>query len=212
MRISPAIPVEIRYKLEEVLVDNGYDIHGGGTCTDLSECDVSFSERTYTKSESNEHATKLPECKKWIGVDFDGTLCTLDLHALMTGTYGPRTVGEPIPIMVERVKNWVKNGENVKIFTARVSPITSRTLGVPASEMKELINVWCDKYLGFRLPITHEKDCYLKEIWDDLPMNQVLVNTGYRIHTHEPGINGAWAGARARGVYVDEIRRVESHD
>lgn len=43
LEIKPAIFPEIRHKIEDVLKKEGYDIYGGGTYTDLSSCDISFS-------------------------------------------------------------------------------------------------------------------------------------------------------------------------
>lgn len=37
----------------------------------------------------------------WIGVDLDGTL------AVYKGWNGPEHIGEPIPIMIDRVKLWI---------------------------------------------------------------------------------------------------------
>ena len=48
----------------------------------------------------------------WIAVDFDGTLAQYD---------GTLKLGKPIPAMCERVKNWVAEGYEVRIFTARVA-------------------------------------------------------------------------------------------
>lgn len=39
LTIEPAIPPAERHKIEDILKDLGYDIHGGGTCTDMSSCD-----------------------------------------------------------------------------------------------------------------------------------------------------------------------------
>lgn len=48
--IKPAIlPVE-RHKIEDILKELGYEIHGGGTDTDLSSCDITFS-----REEENAH-------------------------------------------------------------------------------------------------------------------------------------------------------------
>ena len=52
----------------------------------------------------------------WIGVDLDGTL------AEYNGWQGPANIGAPIPAMVERVKAWLEEGRDVRIFTARVGP------------------------------------------------------------------------------------------
>ncbi len=51
----------------------------------------------------------------WIGVDLDGTLAQYD------GWKGPDNIGDPIPLMVGRVKEWLEAGHEVRVFTARVS-------------------------------------------------------------------------------------------
>ena len=51
----------------------------------------------------------------WIGVDLDGT------HATYNGWNGTDDIGTPVEAMVQRVKDWLRNGTNVKIMTARVS-------------------------------------------------------------------------------------------
>jgi len=43
LEIKPAILPEQRHKIEDVLKKAGYEIHGGGTNTDMSACDISFS-------------------------------------------------------------------------------------------------------------------------------------------------------------------------
>ena len=50
----------------------------------------------------------------WIGIDLDGTLAEYD------GWKGVEHIGKPIPSMVERVKAWIIEGKDVRIFTARV--------------------------------------------------------------------------------------------
>ena len=51
----------------------------------------------------------------WIGVDLDGTLAYYDQWR------GALHIGEPIPLMLERVKRWLDEGKDVRIFTARVN-------------------------------------------------------------------------------------------
>ena len=41
--IEPAIPPAERHKIQDVLEKLGYEIYGGGTCMDMSSCDISFS-------------------------------------------------------------------------------------------------------------------------------------------------------------------------
>jgi len=94
----------------------------------------------------------------WIGVDLDGTLAHYDRWVGITH------IGEPIPAMLERVKEWRKAGTGVRIFTARVGP------GQPPGFVflaKEAIENWCIKHLGERLPITAEKDLKMFQLWDD---------------------------------------------
>ncbi len=102
----------------------------------------------------------------WIGVDLDGTLATY-------GTWqGPTHVGEPVGPMVDRVKRWLAEGRDVRIFTARVG--VRRGPDVVAA-----IEDWCLEHLGRVLPITATKDYDMVELWDDRCV-QVVPNTGMR--------------------------------
>ena len=42
LEIKPALEPEERHKIEDVLKKMGYDVWAGGTCTDMSSCDISF--------------------------------------------------------------------------------------------------------------------------------------------------------------------------
>ena len=42
LEVSPAIPPEIRHKIEDALKEQGYKIIGGGQYTDGSKSDISF--------------------------------------------------------------------------------------------------------------------------------------------------------------------------
>lgn len=100
--------------------------------------------------------------KGWIGVDLDGTLAHYD-------RWDGGKIGAPIPAMVDRVKTWLAAGEEVRIFTARVSD------GKP--ETKSAIEQWCEVHLGARIPVTNIKDYQMSELWDDRAV-QVVKNTG----------------------------------
>ena len=52
----------------------------------------------------------------WIGVDLDGTLAQYD------GFKGCTVIGDPVQVMLARVKKWISEGIEVRIFTARVNP------------------------------------------------------------------------------------------
>lgn len=87
-----------------------------------------------------------------IGVDFDETLATFE---------GLHTCGQPIARMVERVKRWLAEGKEVRIFTALVCG------AVDVQHQVELVSDWCAEHLGTVLPVTATKDFSLDEIWDD---------------------------------------------
>lgn len=109
----------------------------------------------------------------WIGVDLDGTLAHYDTWR------GSRHIGEPVPIMVERVKAWLDGGQNVKIFTARVSPQAIALNGETLDSVLAPINSWSLKHIGRILDVTHEKDMGMIQLWDDRCV-QVIPNTGKR--------------------------------
>lgn len=103
----------------------------------------------------------------WIGVDLDGTLAYYDEWK------GIEHIGKPIPLMVDRVKKWLKDGKEVKIMTARA-------YGKDADLSKIYIENWLEEHIGQILPITYEKDKNMVELWDDRAV-QVVKNTGERV-------------------------------
>lgn len=106
--------------------------------------------------------------KGWIGVDLDGTL------AQYHGWKGASHIGPPIMTMVERVNKWINAGIEVRIMTARVAP------GKPdRQECIDAINKWSMMVFSRYLPLTHEKDYSMIELWDDRCV-QVIPNTGVR--------------------------------
>lgn len=113
---------------------------------------------------------------EWIGVDLDGTLAELDLEKYKQGD--PTFIGPPIKAMVELVQKWTAEGKIVKIFTARVAPLTSFVLGTRQDEMERIIHQWLNLHLGFDLEVTCIKDCYMTELWDDIELVKVIQNSG----------------------------------
>lgn len=92
----------------------------------------------------------------WIGVDLDGTL------AKPLESYNPTEIGDPITDkpFFNKVKQAVKDGKPVRIFTARVAHD-------PEGTARDAIQAWTLKYLGKKLPVTNEKDPGMTELWDD---------------------------------------------
>jgi hypothetical protein len=108
----------------------------------------------------------------WIAVDLDGTLAYYD------GWRGPEHIGEPIMPMVERVKAWLAEGIEVRIFTARVSDEAGTRAGFAIAD-------WCEKHIGQVLPVTNVKDYGMVELWDDRAIT-VEQNTGRMIGDQQP--------------------------
>ncbi len=97
----------------------------------------------------------------WIGVDLDGTLAMYD------GWKGPESIGEPVGAMLFRVKKWIAEGREVRIFTARAC--------VP--DQIKYVEAWCLRHVGSVLPVTNIKDFGMVELWDDRCV-RVQANTG----------------------------------
>ena len=121
----------------------------------------------------------MSEHRGWIGVDLDGTLAHYD------GWKGIGHIGAPIPAMVSRVKRWLADGREVRIFTARVdggevaigmgdqNGVAHRDIPM----VRHYIEQWCLEHIGQVLLVTNVKDYGMVELWDDRAV-QVRVNTG----------------------------------
>ena len=114
----------------------------------------------------------LPE-KHWIAVDFDGTLVE---NTWAPGQpFVPGRVGRPIALMVNRVTQWLAQGKDVRILTARIASTNTN-----AHYNKLIIERWCEKHFGQILVVTSEKDQYMTELWDDRAI-QLIPDTGVRV-------------------------------
>lgn len=126
--------------------------------------------------------------KGWIGVDLDGTL------AEYNGWKGAGHIGAPIKPMVERVKRWLAEGRDVRIFTARVyAPDYFEPTDENAERYREMmdrrhdakkakiaIDRFCLEHFGRELEVTCTKDYGMLEVWDDRAV-QVIPNSGIRV-------------------------------
>lgn len=109
----------------------------------------------------------------WIGVDLDGTLAHYDTWR------GPLHIGDPVPVMLERVRGWLEGGWEVRIFTARVSDPRQ------APDIQVAIQDWCERHGLPRLDVTCIKDYSMVQLWDDRAV-AVEVNTGRPLHAIGP--------------------------
>lgn len=104
----------------------------------------------------------------WIGFDLDGTL------AVYTTWQGLEHIGEPIKPMVDKVKEFLARGLDVRIFTARVcskQPAENIVIATKA------VQAWCSEHIGQELVVTAEKDYNLVEYYDDRAV-QIEYNVG----------------------------------
>lgn len=133
-----------------------------------------------------EHSyAKFDKENNWIGVDFDGTIQYRAVGVEST------TLGEPIPAMIDRIKDWRSKGMKVKIVTARVSDSPSRYVqakDVPryVEEQRKILSEWCVEHIGEVLEITAQKDAYMYHLYDDRAVT-IERNTGKIL-----GINDEW--------------------
>ena len=104
----------------------------------------------------------------WIGVDLDGTL------AEYGGPLSHGTIGRPVPAMLARVRRWLAEGWEVRIFTARAC--------VP--EQIPPVQQWLQTHGLPPLVVTNVKDFGMLELWDDRAI-QVEHNTGRQL---SPGV------------------------
>jgi len=110
--------------------------------------------------------------KGWVGVDLDGTLAHYD------GWKGADHIGEPVPLMLWRVKAWLELDVDVRIVTARVAN---------GPEQIAVIEAWCKRHIGRRLPVTDQKDFAMLELWDDRVV-AVEPNTGRPLSRSRVGL------------------------
>lgn len=108
-----------------------------------------------------------PRGEPWIGVDLDGTLAHYDEWV------GADHIGAPIPRMLERVMDWLASGYNIAIVTARVSIPEQR------EEVLAALIPWMKEHVGQVLPVTHQKDYGMVQMWDDRAV-AVIKNEGER--------------------------------
>lgn len=114
----------------------------------------------------------------WVGCDLDGTL------AVHEHNFNIDRIGPPVPLMVALVKAHLAEGHEVRIMTARVGGTGHF---VEASQrfdddefvkkQRKLIEDWCVRHIGQKLPVTASKDFGMAILYDDR-CRQVERNTG----------------------------------
>lgn len=105
---------------------------------------------------------KTAEKKKVYAVDLDGTLAHKD-----PGPFDPNEIGKPIPLMRKLVRLWIRQGHEVRIFTAR------------AADPKNIppIKKWLEENGMEGLEVTNKKTPDIDTFYDDRAV-AVERNTG----------------------------------
>lgn len=108
----------------------------------------------------------------WIAVDLDDTLAYT-----LPGKYDPSEIGPPIKPMLHRVQRWLREGREVRLFTARVAPNGTTKRQADIDAFMASWPAWSMKHLGQVLVVTCIKDPSCIELWDD-KARQVRPGTG----------------------------------
>jgi hypothetical protein len=108
----------------------------------------------------------------WIGFDLDGTIATK-----YSGPFNPRIIGEPIPSMISLIQEYIREGKEVKIVTARVSTDGTLISLYNAIIGQYIIQAWCKKHIGQTLDVISAKDFKMRLLYDDLAI-QVKTDSG----------------------------------
>lgn len=135
--------------------------------------------------------------KGWIAVDLDGTLADYT-----NGWQGADIIGDPVPEMFDRVRRWMDEGREIRIFTARIWPITEVIEehtdleqihnwygGAADQAMVSIAGIldWSRSHFGCVFPITCVKDLRMVELYDDRCV-QVVANTGRLVGGSSRGV------------------------
>jgi hypothetical protein len=99
--------------------------------------------------------------KGWIGIDLDGTLARSD------NILNQSKIGSPVPKMLNHVNQLIKDGNRIKIVTARAAD----------PEQIILVKKWLKENGLPALEITNAKDFGMTLLYDDRAI-QVITNTG----------------------------------
>ncbi len=135
-----------------------------------SEAQQSYSMETA----GNDETRNLDFPVQWTGVDLDGTLAFHEPGDSIA------EIGEPVPAMIERVRQMINNGERIKIFTARACD----------PGQAALIRKWLKRQGLPDLEITNTKDYNMVRLFDDRAI-QVEANTGRLITRGDCGKKAA---------------------
>ncbi len=123
--------------------------------------------------------------QEWVGVDLDGTLAAVPTpeqagHGIL--------IGDPVPLMLEKVQAMLSAGVTVKIFTARACD----SAAIP------MVATWLASHGLGSLAITNQKDYAMAVVFDDRAI-QIVQGTGMSVMEMLLGQNKGDAAADPGG-------------
>ncbi|HQQ64041.1 MAG TPA: hypothetical protein PLF22_10775 [Pseudomonadales bacterium] len=123
--------------------------------------------------------------KGWIGVDLDGTLVQYDERR------GTEVIGDVAEPMFRRVRAWMAEGVDVRLFTARATD----------SMLVSFLKPWLREHNLQDMPVTNRKDTGLMQLWDDRAVC-VEKNTAQILTPKQfvPLVPSGWLGIELDGV------------
>lgn len=134
----------------------------------------------------------------WIGVDLDGTLVEYVKWTHHTH------IGAPVPAMVARVKRWLAEGKEVRIFTARVAEPDP----IKKQDILWALARFTNEIFGQVLAVTNIKDYEMLELWDDRCV-QVIPNTGEPVGRSTRQLDNPWRPWQTVLMGDDRVFQIE---
>jgi hypothetical protein len=145
----------------------------------------------------------------WIGVDLDGTLA--EHYWPHKGPFDPTRIGEPIAPMVSRVRYWIGQGIEVRIFTARVGPMQPGTFEETMEDnigpVMIAIWAWTLEHIGVKINATCMKDYAMIELWDRPRTNEQGCEP-YATIADPDGVSGSLTADAPRAFSGESVKRV----
>jgi hypothetical protein len=128
--------------------------------------------------------------KGWIGVDLDGTLVQYDERR------GTEVIGDVAESMFRRVRTWMSEGLDVRLFTARATD----------AMLVSFLQPWLREHNLQDMPVTNRKDPGLMQLWDDRAVS-VEKNTALILTPKQfvPLVPSGWLGVELDGVLAQAI-------
>lgn len=186
--LGPRLESEVAFVVDQFNPDGSFDEHkavlgavnsdeareiylanygDGWECGPVTPMSVPYFRKWLASGPRNKPASGRSVKRASVAVDLDGTLAESE-----EGPFDPRRIGPPVEEMVDRVKEWLSEGREVVVFTARADDPEN----IPA------VRGWLEENGLGGLEVTNRKRPDMEQFWDDraVPVseNEGTVQTG----------------------------------